>query len=67
MSNISENLTVHFSVSCEIITKSGQQQASVPPRGWNSFDSFTWTISEEEFLESADIISQRLKNHGYEV
>ncbi|KAL5759970.1 hypothetical protein ACOSP7_018473 [Xanthoceras sorbifolium] len=40
--------------------------ASLPPRGWNSYDSFCWTISEEEFLQSAEIISQRLRPHGYE-
>ncbi|KAF7839887.1 putative alpha-galactosidase B [Senna tora] len=41
-------------------------RASFPPRGWNSYDSFCWTISEEEFLQSAKIISQRLHVHGYE-
>ncbi|KAG8640084.1 alpha-galactosidase isoform X2 [Manihot esculenta] len=42
------------------------ERASFPPRGWNSYDSFCWTISEEEFLQNAEIISQRLKAHGYE-
>ncbi|OMO60281.1 Glycoside hydrolase, clan GH-D [Corchorus capsularis] len=42
------------------------ERASTPPRGWNSYDSFCWTISEEEFLQSAEIISNRLKPHGYE-
>lgn len=41
--------------------------ASIPPRGWNSYDSFCWTISEEEFLQSAEIVSQRLRPHGYQV
>ncbi|XVF02577.1 hypothetical protein REPUB_Repub04eG0186600 [Reevesia pubescens] len=43
-----------------------QEHASTPPRGWNSYDSFCWTISEEEFLQSAEIVSNRLKPHGYE-
>ncbi|KAL2332728.1 hypothetical protein Fmac_013941 [Flemingia macrophylla] len=42
------------------------QIATLPPRGWNSYDSFCWTISEEEFLQSAEIVSQRLYDHGYE-
>ncbi|XP_044494166.1 uncharacterized protein LOC123217298 isoform X2 [Mangifera indica] len=42
------------------------QQASLPPRGWNSYDAFIWTISEQEFLETADIVSKLLKPHGYE-
>ncbi|XP_047316322.1 uncharacterized protein LOC124919987 isoform X2 [Impatiens glandulifera] len=41
-------------------------RASFPPRGWNSYDSFCWTISEEEFLENAALVSQKLKAHGYE-
>lgn len=40
--------------------------ASLPPRGWNSYDSFCWTISEDEFLQNAQIISQKLHPHGYE-
>lgn len=43
------------------------EQASSPPRGWNSYDSFCWTISEEEFLQNAERVSQRLRVHGYEV
>ncbi|KAJ4835564.1 hypothetical protein Tsubulata_041521 [Turnera subulata] len=50
---------IHFSVFC-------QEAASIPPRGWNSYDSFSWIISEQEFLQSAEIVSQRLKPFGYE-
>ncbi|GMJ13236.1 ARAPASE [Hibiscus trionum] len=42
------------------------EHASTPPRGWNSYDSFCWTVSEEEFLQNAEIVSNRLKPHGYE-
>ncbi|KAH6771232.1 Melibiase family protein [Perilla frutescens var. hirtella] len=42
------------------------EQASLPPRGWNSYDSFCWTISEEEFLQNAELVAQRLRSHGYE-
>ncbi|KAK9934617.1 hypothetical protein M0R45_021754 [Rubus argutus] len=45
---------------------SSQEHASTPPRGWNSYDSFCWTISEEEYLQSAEIISLQLLPHGYE-
>nr|KYP75753.1 putative alpha-galactosidase [Cajanus cajan] len=54
------------SVSSQNVSRSDQQQATLPPRGWNSYDSFCWTISEEEFLQSAEIVSQRLYDHGYE-
>ncbi|XP_010502554.1 PREDICTED: uncharacterized protein LOC104779848 [Camelina sativa] len=42
------------------------QHASFPPRGWNSYDSFCWTISEAEFLQTAEIVSKRLLPHGYQ-
>ncbi|KAL5718042.1 hypothetical protein ACHQM5_010983 [Ranunculus cassubicifolius] len=42
------------------------EQAKTPPRGWNSYDSFSWTINEEEFLQSAQIVSEKLLTHGYD-
>ncbi|KAI8528119.1 hypothetical protein RHMOL_Rhmol12G0126500 [Rhododendron molle] len=43
-----------------------ENRASSPPRGWNSYDSFSWIISEEEFLNNAELVAERLKAHGYE-
>ncbi|KEH20754.1 alpha-galactosidase [Medicago truncatula] len=54
------------SVSSQNVTKSDIQQAAFPPRGWNSYDAFSWIISEEEFLQNAELVSQRLLAHGYE-
>ncbi|KAK3416712.1 hypothetical protein EUGRSUZ_H02479, partial [Eucalyptus grandis] len=45
---------------------SSVERASTPPRGWNSYDSFSWIISEEEFLQNAKILSQKLLAQGYE-
>lgn len=58
-----------FSVSSKNVsdTQSHLQLASTPPRGWNSYDCFCWIISEQEFLQSSQIVSQRLRDHGYEV
>ncbi|KAK9117338.1 hypothetical protein Sjap_016285 [Stephania japonica] len=44
----------------------GGQHAELPPRGWNSYDSFSWTISEEEFLQNAEVVSKRLLSSGYQ-
>ncbi|KAL4193344.1 hypothetical protein AMTRI_Chr06g176400 [Amborella trichopoda] len=41
-------------------------RALSPPRGWNSYDAYSWIISEEEFLENARIASEKLLNYGYE-
>ncbi|KAM5561305.1 alpha-galactosidase [Rosa sericea] len=43
-----------------------QELASTPPRGWNSYNAISWTITEEEFLQNAEIISKKLLPHGYE-
>ncbi|WCJ38572.1 Melibiase family protein [Euphorbia peplus] len=59
------SLIIFIAVSLHRVS-SDKGHASFPPRGWNSYDSFCWTISEEEFLQSAEIVSQRLKAHGYE-
>ncbi|XP_024533710.1 probable alpha-galactosidase B [Selaginella moellendorffii] len=42
-------------------------RALTPPRGWNSFDSYSWSVSEEDFLENAELVSKYLRNFGYEV
>ncbi|RHN42854.1 putative alpha-galactosidase [Medicago truncatula] len=54
------------SVSSRNLSESNIQQVGLPPRGWNSYDAFSWIISEQEFLQNAEIISQRLRPHGYE-
>ncbi|EPS68784.1 hypothetical protein M569_05984, partial [Genlisea aurea] len=42
------------------------ERAQTPPRGWNSYDSFTWIISEEEFVQNARNVAQKLLPYGYE-
>ncbi|KAF8015651.1 hypothetical protein BT93_H1237 [Corymbia citriodora subsp. variegata] len=49
-----------------IASVSSQEHASTPPRGWNSYDSYSWIISEEEFLQNAVVLSQALRDKGYE-
>ena len=60
-------MITNFRVPSEAQLVVEPEHASTPPRGWNSYDSFSWTISEEQFLQSAEIISNRLRPHGYEV
>lgn len=42
-------------------------QAAYPPRGWNSFVAFSWVITEQEFLQNAQVMADRLLPFGYEV
>jgi hypothetical protein len=41
--------------------------ATTPPRGWNSYDAFSWIISEEVFLENARVVAEKLVPFDYEV
>ncbi|KAJ7515498.1 hypothetical protein O6H91_22G015700 [Diphasiastrum complanatum] len=55
------------SLISEIVSSSSAQGlASTPPRGWNSYDSFSWIISESEFLDNAEFVANTLKPFGYE-
>lgn len=33
-----------------------QPQAASPPRGWNSYDAFTWRVTEAEFLANCQYV-----------
>eukprot|EP01084_Bolivina_argentea_P008156 15249_1 len=37
-----------------------------PPRGWNSWDSYTWIINETQVLNNAEAMVQYLLPFGYE-
>ena len=39
---------------------------SSPPRGWNSYDSYTWKVSEQDFLANCEAVSKVLSKSGYE-
>ena len=41
--------------------------APKPPMGWNSWNSFATTINEAQALETARIMADKLKPHGYTV
>jgi len=40
--------------------------ARTPPRGWNSYDSFTWLVNETQFLDNCQYMADNLLQHGYE-
>ncbi|XP_024462849.1 uncharacterized protein LOC18101685 isoform X1 [Populus trichocarpa] len=60
------SFSLYSSYKTHVRVSSQPERASFPPRGWNSYDSFCWIVSEEDFLQSAEIISHRLKPYGYE-
>lgn len=42
------------------------QSAIVPPMGWNSYDYYDTTVSEEEIRSNADFMAANLKKFGWE-
>src|SRR5215469_2508593 len=40
--------------------------AATPPMGWNSWDAYGLTITEEQFRANVDVLAKRLKPAGYE-
>ena len=49
-----------------IVINSGPiAQASTPPMGWNSWDSFGTTVSEADFRENAKFLADHLKQFGW--
>ncbi len=56
-----------LAASAKAKTRAPALLAPTPPMGWNSWNSFATTITEDEALETARIMADRLKPHGYTV
>ncbi|HNX04215.1 MAG TPA: glycoside hydrolase family 27 protein [Opitutales bacterium] len=40
--------------------------APTPPMGWNSWDCFATTVTEAQAKEAADVMADKLKQHGWQ-
>ena len=40
--------------------------APTPPMGWNSWDSYGTTVTEDEVIANANFMEKNLKNHGWQ-
>ena len=40
--------------------------APTPPMGWNSYDTYGSSVTEEEFLTNATYVKEKLRSHGYQ-
>uniref|UniRef100_A0A0E0JJK6 Alpha-galactosidase n=1 Tax=Oryza punctata TaxID=4537 RepID=A0A0E0JJK6_ORYPU len=47
-------------------SEANEQLAEFPPRGWNSYDSFSWIVDENTYMQNAEILAEKLLPHGYE-
>lgn len=55
-------MLLHFRGTSE----ANEQLAEFPPRGWNSYDSFSWIVDENTYMQNAEILAEKLLPHGYE-
>lgn len=49
-----------------ILYSQADHAAPVPPMGWNSWDSYGLTVTEQEFLENANWMAGHMKSLGWE-
>jgi alpha-galactosidase len=40
--------------------------ADTPPMGWNSYDSFNWSVTEADIRANADYMATNLRQHGWQ-
>lgn len=40
--------------------------ANTPPMGWNSYDSFNWSVTEADVRANADYLATNLRQHGWQ-
>ena len=45
---------------------SGGQVAQKPPMGWNSYDCFSYAVTEQQVKENADYMAEKMKQFGWE-
>ena len=45
----------------------GAEWAATPPRGWNSYDSYTWKVSEAAFLANCASVARTLRPFGWDL
>jgi hypothetical protein len=59
-------LTTACAIALHSAAAVAPDQAATPPRGWNSYDSYTWKVGEADFLANCEAVSKQLGPSGYE-
>ena len=49
------------------VSRGPEATAPTPPMGWNSWDSYGLTVTEQEFLDNAAVLAKNLKKFGWQV
>jgi len=58
-------LVAVFPPSCAVAQSRDPLLAAAPPMGWNSWDSYGLTITEEQFKANVEWFNQHLKQYGW--
>jgi hypothetical protein len=56
-------------VAAGVVAAAAQQAPPAvtgPPRGWNSYDAFSWTVNETQFLDNCAAAASLLRPSGFE-
>ena len=59
-------LLANLPCAAQLPLPTNKQLAPVPPMGWNSWDSYSETITEEQVRANADWMAKHLKQFGWE-
>ena len=54
-----------FAIQCATAQTTAPKVAAAPPMGWNSWDSYGLTITEDQFRANAKIEAEVLKSYGW--
>lgn len=60
------NLYLLLADSSRLVAANYHVYASTPPMGWNSWDCFGTTVTEEQIRRQADFMAEKLKGHGWQ-
>ncbi len=55
----------HFPSAADAASDHHGLGSGTPPRGWNSYDSFTWFVNETQFLRNCKYMADHLLDYGY--
>ena len=59
-------MTLTAVVAFATVAAAAAHSATTPSRGWNSYDSYTWKVSEHAFLDNCAAMAAKLLPAGYD-
>jgi len=57
---------MRYSITINTLVFASSGQAAQPPRGWNSYDSYTWFVNETQYLSNCEYMADHLLEFGFD-